>query len=75
LGTIPGVGPVLAAIFVAEMGEVCWFDLPPSRRSSSVRIHERSVSRLIPGSSAICAIVAPGRDRYNATASALNWAG
>jgi len=36
---------------------------------------ELSVSRLIPRSSAICAIVAPGRDRYNATASAFNWGG
>ena len=42
---------------------------------SSTRIQLRSVSRLIPRSSAIAAIVAPGRDRYNATASALNSGG
>src|SRR4051812_41351523 len=46
----------------------------PLRRSSA-RTQLRNVSRLTPRSSAICAIVAPGRDRYNATASALNSAG
>jgi len=45
------------------------------RRWSSSRTQLRSVSRLTPRSSAICAIVAPGRNRYNAAASALNSAG
>jgi hypothetical protein len=45
------------------------------RRASSLRTQLRNVSRFTPKSSVICAIVAPGLDRYNATASALNWAG
>lgn len=42
------------------------------RRWSPARAQLRNVSRLTPESSAICAIVASGLDRYNATASVLN---
>nr|WP_235922211.1 hypothetical protein [Lentzea tibetensis] len=47
----------------------------PVRCLSSSLIQLRSVSELIPRSSATDLIVAPGRDRYSATASALNSGG
>jgi hypothetical protein len=60
--------------FVAQIAEDSYVVVGPGGWSSA-RTQLRNVFRLTPRSSAVCAIVAPGRDGYNATASALNSAG
>jgi transposase len=53
--TIPGVGPVLAAIFVAEIGDVSrftsarhlcsWAGLTPTHRESDVTVHRGHITK------------------------------
>lgn len=55
LRTIPGVGPVLAAVFIAEIGDInrfanpdslaCWAGLTPRVRSSDGKTHHGSISK------------------------------
>jgi transposase len=52
---IPGVGPVLAAVFVAEIGDVgrfarpeqlcCWAGLTPRHRESDTTVHRGSITK------------------------------
>jgi len=53
--TIPGVGPVLAAVFVAEIGDVtrfpdptklaCWAGLTPRHRESDTTVHRGHITK------------------------------
>jgi transposase len=53
--TIPGVGPVLAAVFVAEVGDVhrfggpaqlaCWAGLTPKHRESDTTVHRGRITK------------------------------
>jgi transposase len=54
LMSIPGVGPVLAAVFIAEIGDIdrfnvdslaCWAGLTPRVRSSDNKTHHGSISK------------------------------
>ena len=52
---LPGVGPVLAAVFVAEIGEVsrfpgpqqltCWAGLTPRHRESDTTVHRGAITK------------------------------
>jgi transposase len=52
---IPGVGPVLAAVFVAEIGDVhrfggpaqlaCWAGLTPKHRESDTKVHRGPITK------------------------------
>jgi transposase len=52
---IPGIGPVLAAVFVAEVGEVsrfatapqlaCWAGLTPKHRESDTHVHRGRITK------------------------------
>ena len=52
---IPGVGPVLAAVFVAEIGDIarfdapqrlcCWAGLTPRHRESDTTVHRGSITK------------------------------
>jgi transposase len=53
--TLPGVGPTLAAVFVAEIGDVtrfgrpeqltCWAGLTPKHRESDTRVHRGRITK------------------------------
>jgi transposase len=53
--TIPGVGPVLAAVFVAEIGDVhrfagpdrlaCWAGLTPKHHESDTHVHRGRITK------------------------------
>ena len=53
--TIPGVGPTLAAVFVAEIGDVtrfstaaqlgCWAGLTPTHRESDTHVHRGRITK------------------------------
>ncbi len=53
--TIPGVGPILAAVFVAEIGDVgrfpgpgqlsCWAGLTPRHRESDTTVHRGRITK------------------------------
>jgi transposase len=55
LVTIPGVGPVLAAVFIAEIGDIarfkgpdalaCWAGLTPRERSSDTKTRHGAISK------------------------------
>ena len=52
---LPGVGPILAAVFVAEIGEVtrfrnapqlaCWAGLTPKHRESDTKVHRGRITK------------------------------
>jgi transposase len=52
---VPGVGPVLAAVFIAEIGDVtrfaqagqlcCWAGLTPKHRESDVTVHRGAITK------------------------------
>lgn len=54
--TIPGVGPVLATVFVAEIGDVtrfknadaltCWAGLTPKHRESDTTVHRGPITKM-----------------------------
>ncbi len=56
---IPGVGPVLGAVFVAEIGDVdrfptadklaCWAGLTPRHRESDTTVHRGSITKMACG--------------------------
>jgi transposase len=53
--TIPGVGPVLGAVFVAEIGDVtrfprpeklcCWAGMTPKHRESDTKVHRGRITK------------------------------
>jgi transposase len=53
--TIPGIGPVLAAVFVAEIGDVtrfdrparlaCWAGLTPKHHESDTQVHRGRITK------------------------------
>jgi transposase len=53
--TIPGIGPILGAVFVAEIGDVhrfaraeqltCWAGLTPKHRESDTRVHRGRITK------------------------------
>jgi transposase len=55
LQTIPGIGPVLAAVFVAEIGDItrfhaaaqlaCWAGLTPTHRESDTHVHRGRITK------------------------------
>jgi transposase len=55
LQTIPGIGPTLAAVFVAEIGDVhrfagpeklaCWCGLTPKHHESDTHVHRGSITK------------------------------
>lgn len=61
--TIPGIGPILAAVFVAEIGDItrfggpeqlaCWAGLTPKHHESNTHVHRGRIteqgSRLVAG--------------------------
>jgi Transposase IS116/IS110/IS902 family len=83
--TIPGIGPTLAAVFLAEIGDVhrftspaklaCWAGLTPTHRESDTHVHRGRITKMGCGGRAAASVVSESAQQPGGRGVGRGWVG